>query len=199
METLQEIVKHVSVLQDLLPRQLRFVIEYVKDWNQAAAAERAGYSGNVTVRSVQGNHLLKQPKIQAALSYLTAHMLMSDQEALLRMASLARADIADFVHITDPKELQTDPSIQGKTHAIKKMIVTTREYKTHTETKLQFELHDSLGALDRILKVYGLYQQTLQTMNIDMDKLTTEQLERLASGESLIEVILGEKYITQEE
>ena len=52
---------------ELLPRQQRFVDEYVKDLNGSRAAERAGYSEGQSAR-VTATKIMRRPKVQAAIS-----------------------------------------------------------------------------------------------------------------------------------
>ncbi len=55
----------MSKQSTLLPRQARFVDEYLVDQNAAAAAIRAGYSSRIAL--VVGARLLKQDEVQKAV------------------------------------------------------------------------------------------------------------------------------------
>jgi phage terminase small subunit len=57
-----------GVIDNLTPRQRSFAIEYVKDFNAAAAARRAGYQGEYMNR--QGYELLTHPGVRAAVDLL---------------------------------------------------------------------------------------------------------------------------------
>ena len=57
---------HIEGLEGLTPKQARFVLEYLKDGNGAAAARRAGYSQH-TARAVAAENLTK-PHIARAIA-----------------------------------------------------------------------------------------------------------------------------------
>lgn len=82
----------------LTPKQQRFVEEYLKDLNSAAAARRAGYSENRA--DAMGHENLRKPDIAAAIAAaLEARSKRTQIDAdwlLRRLAAQADADLADL-------------------------------------------------------------------------------------------------------
>jgi hypothetical protein len=59
-------------LNSLTPLQRRFVLEYPKDFNAKAAAERAGYKGGAYAQANRGWELLRHPVVNPLIRKLTA-------------------------------------------------------------------------------------------------------------------------------
>jgi len=74
-------------------RSLRFVQEYLKDFNGTQAAIRAGYSPKSA--HVQANRLLKSDKVQALLR----QAMMDEDEIRLRIADLAKNAKSESVRL----------------------------------------------------------------------------------------------------
>lgn len=81
-------------MSKLLPKQSRFVSEYLIDLNATQAAIRAGYSKHTAKRA--GNALMSKPHVKAAIeagkSVVAAELVMQRQEVLERLTLLGRAD-----------------------------------------------------------------------------------------------------------
>lgn len=133
----------------LTAKQRAFIGEYVKDFNATQAALRAGYSEK-TAYSI-GSENLKKPEIIFEVEKHLRQRVMSAEEALARLSDIARADIADFLHV-DGNYVAVDvekAKEAGKTHLIKK-------YKGRSRNSgEEIELHDSKDALKTLLQVYG--------------------------------------------
>ena len=96
----------------LTNRQQRFVEEYLRDWDTAAAAVRAGYSE----RSAQGvgARIRGLPQvckaIEAAMAQRSRRMEITQDRVALELARLAFADMRDFVAWGGEGEVRLRPS-----------------------------------------------------------------------------------------
>lgn len=79
-------------------RQEAFVNEYLKCRNAAEAARRAGYSARSARQ--QGQRLLTNDDILAEIQARTQEKAMEADEALSRLADIARGSMEDFVSFT---------------------------------------------------------------------------------------------------
>lgn len=94
--TLQE--QFDAVLDALLPKQRRFVEEYLVCLNASEAARRAGYA---TKANVQGARMLANDSIAAVVEIGFKLHTMPPLEALARLSQQARGSMADFLRIDD--------------------------------------------------------------------------------------------------
>ena len=76
-------------------RRRKFVEEYVRTWNGAEAARRAGYSKNRA--GATASRLLAQEEIKAAIQERIAAVAMSADEVLIRLAEQARSVQAQYL------------------------------------------------------------------------------------------------------
>jgi phage terminase small subunit len=145
----------------LTRKQQVFVDEYLKTWNAAEAARRAGYSAK-TARE-QGYDLLKHPHISSQIEARLSEVHMSADEALKLTADIARGDLADFMSIGSMGfNLDLDAAREaGKTNLIRRVSQKTIiNGKTDTETHiLDIELYDRQAALRDLLKVHGKFKE----------------------------------------
>lgn len=162
-------------------RQRLFIDAYLECFNATEAARRAGYAEKYL--HTNASRLLQNTTIKKIISERLQASTMSADEALDRLADMARADIGDFLEFKhDTGDFRIDwQNAKGKTHLIKSV-----KYTAHG---VSIELHDPQSAIDKILKAGGEYVSRQQNLNIDMSKLTTEQLERIAAGENPINVL----------
>ncbi|MCP4536244.1 MAG: terminase small subunit [Chloroflexi bacterium] len=129
-----------------------FIDEYLKCWNAAEAARRAGYSEK-TART-QGSKLLTNADIKAAIKARIAESAMSADEVLLRLGEQARGSLSDFVDI-DPSgsgvyRVNLDKAKErGKLHLIKTLIPTANGAR--------IELHDAQAALVHLGRHHKLF------------------------------------------
>lgn len=82
-------------MSDLRQKQQRFVDEYPVDFNATQAAIRAGYSPKTAYSIGQEN--LKKPEIAAAIAERVRTLQMTADEAVIRMAKVARFDITPYL------------------------------------------------------------------------------------------------------
>ncbi len=154
-----------------------------------------------TVAGSVGGELMKRPEIRGEIERRISENIMSPSEVLTRLSDIARASEFEFVRIDEDGRQFFDfnnPKAKEKFHIIKKIKQTQAtvrhgraENATETTTVwTEVELHDSLEALDKIARYHHLLVGKGVKFNIDLNKLTTHQLSRLASGDDLVTVLL---------
>jgi phage terminase small subunit len=147
-----------------LQRQL-FVSEYLTCWNATEAARRAGYSERSAYS--QGQRLLKNDEVLAAIRvYLDAKQMTAD-EALTLLADMARGDIGEFMDVSSMSfqlKLLDENGERKNTRVIKKIKQKTTTFIAKKESdedrevhEIEFELYDAQAAIDKILRVAGKY------------------------------------------
>lgn len=164
-------------------KQKKFVNEYLIDFNGTRAAERAGYSGDDNTLAVTAHNLLRNPKITEIVSQRLQESAMSADEVMMRLAEQARGVPSEYIGM-DGTVLIAQMVEDGKTHLIKK-IADTAQGRT-------YEFYDAQSALQMIGRHHALFTDRTVSSNIEIDlsKLTNEQLDRVANGEDPMKVIL---------
>ena len=158
-----------------------FVEEYLKCWNGAEAARRAGYKYPRRRASV----LLTNLDITEYIEKRISEIAMSADEVLLRLGEQARADFGDYIDqagYIDIDKLKKN----GKTHLIKKYKMTRL---VSGKIRVELEGHDPQRALELLGKHHRLFVERKEIASLDLTALTTEQLERIASGEDVLHVL----------
>jgi hypothetical protein len=82
----------------LLDRHQAFINHYLTHWDRRAAALVAGYGEEFAYE--QGSHLLSKPSIRAEIQRRMDELVMSADEALVRLSKQARGSMADFIELT---------------------------------------------------------------------------------------------------
>lgn len=190
--------------KSLNDRQQRFAAEYLVDYNATQAAIRSGYSEK-TARQM-GSENLSKPDIQEAIRARKAeqdaeyeHRIMGKYEVLARLTEIARGDIGDLlskdadgkptddlenISIKRAKELK-------KSHLVKKAKVFTSVVNHDgvevQNTSVELELYSAHEALRDLGKHHVLFtdKTELSIKPEDLQKLTEDQLRRLAEGKPL--------------
>lgn len=150
-------------LKNLVPKQRRFVEEYLVDLNGAQAAIRAGYSAD-TARQI-ASELLTKPDIAAAVQELmdarAKRTAITADRVLAEMGKIAFSDMRkvatwhdEMVSFRNSEELDDDSACAVQ-HIKAKTTTDDNDYKTVT---IELKLHDKLKALEmcaRHLKLFG--------------------------------------------
>lgn len=137
-------------------KQQVFVNEYLKCWNSSEAARRAGYNGK---SNVQGPRLLANVSIKAEIEARIAELVMTADEALIRLSEQARGSLADFTDV----ELLADLKDHPKAYLIKHLTTDVHEDKAgKVHYKTRFELHDAQRAIEDILKIHGKFADRVE-------------------------------------
>ena len=158
----------------LTRKQQVFIDEYLKTFNAAESARRAGYS-EATAYSI-GHNLLRKVEVKDAIQERLDEVHMSADEALKLTADIARGDVAQLMEVgsigfnldmSKAKEL-------GLTRLIKKVKQKTVTHLAKSESdedrevvELEVELYDAQAALRDILKVHGKFTDRVDVTNSD--------------------------------
>jgi hypothetical protein len=148
----------------LLPRQAKFVQEYVDCLNGAEAYRRAGYK--MSGPYANAHYLLSDPKIRAEIDKrINAQTRMQASEILARLERQAQASISMFLK---PGTLEIDPEAVHKHGDLIQRLWITAEGP-------RIMLHDSQKALELLGKSRALFieRQILEQMG-DMDIVEDE-------------------------
>ena len=190
-------------MTDLTDLQQRFVKAYVGEarFNATEAARRAGYQGSENTLAVAGSRNLRKDKVRKAIEERTKRFVMDQDEAAYRLARMARGDIGDFFEVV---ETTTEDGEERTLLVVDREAVAeeggglVREISFDANGRPRLKMYDAKKALKTILKVHGAFGakgteedpiHTKRTESVDVEDLTDEQLERLANGESLEEVL----------
>lgn len=131
-------------------KQLAFCREYVKDFNGAQSAKRAGYIGHGDTLAVTASRLLRSDKVKNEIADLLQSKCMQVDEALMRLAEQARGIQSRYIG-PDGKLDIAGLVRDDCAHLIKKL-----KYKD--EQLADIEFYDAQVALEKILKAGGAYQ-----------------------------------------
>ena len=169
----------------LTKKQEVFVNEYLRCFNGAEAARRAGYSESRA--RVTASELLADSNISEQIRARLSEVHMSADEALKLTADIARGDLSDFMEIGSMGfSLDLQAALKaGKTNLIKKVSQKTITVNGKNEDKethiIDIELYDRQAALRDILKLHGRFSDKLEIsggveivtkrIGIDIDKI----------------------------
>ena len=182
--------------EGLTTKQRLFVEAYLSCLNATEAARRAGYSER-TAYSI-GWENLKKPEIAAAIQSGLAERAMPADEALARLADMARATADDFISIYESplqdvtgqpildKEGQPItryfPSLdlekareRGMLHLVKKI--------TYTAHGPSVELYDGQAALVKLGEYHRMFGGKNINLNLtpdDLKAMSDDDLDKLA-------------------
>ncbi len=186
-------LKKRAVRSKLNDKEMRFVMEYLVDYNGVRAVKAAGYSWkNNSQASVMACRLLKKKHIADMVGKLrreTVEKLELDREEVLKqLFYLATRSGADFVDddghiITDLRKLpeRACQAVDG----IEQDITTTTydDGSTIERVKTKLKLVGKGGAIDMAMKRFGLYapQEVEGQLTV---KLPWDQLVQGPNGEA---------------
>lgn len=142
------------MIENLAPKEARFVEEYLVDLNAGAAAVRAGYSAKH--KYATGWDLLRKPEIQAAIQSAQkerSHRTGITQDRVLReIALLGFADLSEFASWgPNGLELKDSETLDPER---RRAIVSVSQ----TQHGLTIKLADKLVALEKLCRHLGLYE-----------------------------------------
>lgn len=154
----------------LTRKQEVFISEYLRCFNGAEAARRAGYS-EASARKT-ASLLLADADINRQIQTRIAEIHMSADEALKLTADIARGDIGDLIDDNGLLDLRTART-KDMTKLIKKIKqkTITRIGKSDTDddveiTEIEFEMYPSDAAQERILKINGKLKGDAPVINV---------------------------------
>lgn len=184
--------------QKLTHRQKRFVEEFCIDFNQAAAARRAGYSEKYAKEI--GFQNSTKLHVKKAIRKRLDELAMSAGEALVRLSKMGRASLEPFLVDDENGLKRIDLSTEDASYnldMIKELEVTSKVLHSEddvqaNETKVKIKVHDAKDALIKILQIHGMFVENVKQLNINVDyaSLTDDQIKRIANGEDP-EIVVG--------
>lgn len=141
----------------LTGKQRIWLEHYLTHWNATRAAEEAGFSRP----SVDGSRTKNNPRVQEALQDEMSNLIMTREEAMMRLSEQARNGATAYVNAFG--ELEIDRMINDK--------------KTHLLKELQPfpRFHDAQAALVHILRQY----QTQETES-DLTSALSNALDEIS-------------------
>lgn len=147
----------------LRPKQQEFINQYITCYFNATEAYKRVYpNSSDNAARAHGARLVASGSIAAEIQRRIDERTMTADEVLTRLADHARADIRDFLAVSNNGDVALDISAaEGKTHLIKKV---TQRHSTRTtkdsvteDVVLTLELHDAQAALVHIGKHHKLF------------------------------------------
>lgn len=128
-------------------KQLKFVDEYLKDFNATQAAIRSGFSFKTA--GVQGHELLKKPKIQALIEDKKLELQKQSEDNWLTPENIAKG----FKNIHD-RCMQATPVMRWDAQQ-RRMVQATDE---EGRSVWQFDSNGANRAWENIAKHVGFYE-----------------------------------------
>jgi len=162
----------------LSDKQRAFVEEYATNgFNATAAARVAGYA----FPDKFAYRLVRNTKIREAIEIRFKDRIMTAEEVLARLTEQARGDIGSYVDDegnVDFAKLRED----GKAHLVKSI--------SDSKYGKRIEFYSAQKAMEIMGKYHRLFAERIENITFDMSRLSNRQLERLASGDKLIDVLI---------
>ena len=175
----------------LTPKQMRFVDEWLIDFNGKQAAIRAGYSAKTA--EVTAAKLLRNVKVQAEIARrqkdLQRRTEVSQERVVKELARVAFADATDYVQVetrTVEKNDGTELSYQTVT------LTETAELSADQRAEIagikqgangvEVKLHDKIKALELLGRHIGMFNDKLEvkaTVDNPFAGLSTEELRNV--------------------
>ena len=147
------------------PKQQNFIVEYVKDFNATAAADRAGYQGSRNTLSAMGAENLRKPKISKRIKDILIKKAMSAEEVLFRLTRQARGNIDDFLVERESGEIGIDLA-KGRAAGCMDLIHSIKFTEDEITDgfrvrKIEIKLHDQQAALALLGKAHRLFVERI--------------------------------------
>ena len=158
-------------MSELTDKQQTWLDEYLQCWNGAEAARRAGYSS--VYQSAHDN--LTNPKIQEEIALRLNLNVMSANEALSRLADMARANVGDFIEFDSAGTRVWRIDLLNAKDADKLHVLTKLWYANDGHPHI--ELHDSQKALEMILRAHGAFVDRTELTGADGGPVKVEDVE----------------------
>lgn len=194
---------------ELTLQEIRFVSLYLKHHKLGLAYQLAGYKAAPKNARQAGYRLFHKPHIQEYYHQLVSKMeakeLINLQAIVDQWNRIAFADMKDFISWKGKvrmKEVQTEdgeteiimegPQIDAyNSETVDGTIV--QEVSFSPKDGFKVKLEPRLPALEKLAKVAGILVDKSEQIvkNVDLQKLSNEQLEKLSNGETVEKVLLN--------
>lgn len=178
----EKVGRKKSTVESLSDKEERFCREYLVDFNKTQAAIRSGYK--LENAGVQGHQVYEKPHIQKRIkenmNRIEELAEISQLRVVLELKKIAFSSIADFnegwMELKDFSTLSGDQKA-----ALSEIKVTEKTYGEVKDTFVQLKMHDKLGALEKIIKMFGYNEPEKhivdQTTNIPLMKWVESENE----------------------
>ncbi len=174
-----------SHTRSLTDKQEAFVNWYLQLWNASEAARRAGYS--VHSAYSQGQRLLKNVEVSAAIEHFKVQHIMSAEEAQILLTEQARGDMGDFMtQDGDTVKVDLGKAIEAKKTSLIKKLSQTRTVRRRGEDEVEetvsttIELYDKQTALVQVGKVHKMFTDRTETeVTGTMEHTVSDELQRM--------------------
>lgn len=172
--------------QPLTPKEDLFLEYYLRSWNGADAARKAGYPRE-TARQV-ASELLTKPYILAAKEARLKELHMETDEWFVRVSAQARGDMGEFI--------DDDGSVNLKKAREENLLHLLSEYQAETTyrrdgdesvpvIKIKLKLYSSQKALDMIGQRKAIPETKLELLETQVE-LAQHKLNELRKEEALL-------------
>lgn len=162
----------IEPLKPLNKAQQVFVSEYLKCFNGTEAYSRAYPKSSKDAARANAARLIATDSIKAEITSRLAEHHMSADEALQRLADMARGDVTEFITPMGAFDIEAMKAA-GKGHLIKKIKQKTVTKIGKTDNDEDTEIHDTEielypadSALRDILKMHGKMKGDAPVINI---------------------------------
>ena len=162
----------------LTDKQRLFIESYLQCFNATEAARRAGYQGDSLTLASVGCENLRKPYIAEFITNRIEEVCLTTDQSLALLAAHASFDPGPYLIVNENGE----PSID-----IKKLksagLTSTIKSITPTRNGTRIEFESRQGAIDKILRTAGAYQDRIDVTSGDepIADLRTEILSALHS------------------
>jgi phage terminase small subunit len=171
----------------LTDKQQLFVLHYLECLNGTKAAKLAGYNGEDNALAVIAYENLRKPHIRAAIDAEIKARAMGADEVLTRLSDMARADMTEFLGLTEG-EVKEHPHAR----LVKRFRRTTTVYydrngePSREVENVEVELHDQQAALIQLGRYHKLFVDRQQVDDWRSQAIADIKAGRLAY-EALVE------------
>jgi len=149
-------------------KQKKFIDYYLITLNGVESARRAGYQGDYSTLGVVAHENLKKPKIKEEIEKRLSKLAMSADEVLFRLTEQSKATLEHFIQFQNDGTFWVDldkAKDAGVLHLAKevkqdKKVYRDKDGNTETTYRTAVKIHDSQSALDKLMRYYGLYNDS---------------------------------------
>ena len=175
----------------LTPKRMRFVDEWLIDFNGKQAAIRAGYSAKTAEAAAA--RLLRNVKVQAEISRrqkdLQRRTEVTQERVVMELARIAFADATDYAQV-ETRMIEKDDSteVSYQTVALKNTAELSPEQRAailgikQGANGVEVKLHDKIKALELLGRHIGMFNDKLEvkaTVDNPFAGLSTEELRNV--------------------
>ena len=183
---LAEVYDPIDPFEGLTPFLYCFVCEYMKDFCGVRAAERAGYSGSYHTLASIASQNLRRGDVQRVIKRKLQENSLDADSVISMLATQARGLGPEFF----------DDSGELNFQKLKETGLTTLiEGVTPTKQGMSYKIASASRARELLAKYHHLFTDTTRSLNItlNLNDLTSEQLERIQLGEDPMTVLAQTK------